>query len=100
MLAVKIHDRLSYTLMAGVEYMILSVCLIGQTFAAFASPIGINRLLKSVFYNLWKRLLILIASVTWKPAVRIPLSVHGSGSSGSLLGQSSEIYASSGTTSL
>ncbi|KAF8799457.1 multidrug resistance-associated ABC transporter [Phlegmacium glaucopus] len=28
-----------------VEYMILSVCLIGQTFAIFAAPIGLNKLL-------------------------------------------------------
>ena len=34
--------------MAGVEYIILSVCLIGHGLAGFASPIGINRLLKSV----------------------------------------------------
>ena len=34
--------------------MILSVCLIGQTFAVFAAPIGINRLLKLVICNLGK----------------------------------------------
>ena len=47
-LAAKFHNLLSYTLMAGMEYMILSVCLIGHGLAGFASPIGINRLLKSV----------------------------------------------------
>ena len=48
LLAVKIHNQISHILMTGVEYTILSVCLIGLSLAAFASPIGIYRLLKSV----------------------------------------------------
>ena len=47
-MAVKIHDRLSHALMAGVEYIIITVSLIGDSLAVFVAPIGINRLLKSV----------------------------------------------------
>jgi hypothetical protein len=80
--------------------MILSVCLIGQTLAAFAAPIGINRLLKSVIIICGSDFLFIIFSVTWKPGVQIPLFGHGSGSFASLLGQSSEIYPSRGISSL
>ena len=80
--------------------MILSLCLIGQTVAVFAAPIGINRLLKSVVIICGSDFLFIFVSVTWKPAVPIPLFIHGSGSCGSLLGQLSEIYASSGISSL
>ena len=80
--------------------MILSVCLIGQTLAVFAAPIGINRLLKSVVIIYGSDFLFIIFLVTWKPAVQILLFGHGSGSFGSLWGQSSEIYASSGISSL
>ena len=100
MLAVKIHNRLSHTMMAGVEYMILAVCLIGQTLAEFAAPIGINRLLKSVIIICGSDFLFIIVSVIWKPAVQIHLFNHGSGSFVSLLGQASEIYVSSGISSL
>ena len=86
--------------MTGVEYMILSACLIGQTFAVFAAPIGINRLLKSVVITCRNDFLFIIFLVTWKPAVQILLFGHGSGSFGSFWGQSSEIYASSGISSL
>jgi hypothetical protein len=78
-LAVKIHNRLSHTLMTGVEYMVLSVCLIGQTLAVFAAPIGINRILKSVIIICGSDFLFSIVSVTWKPGVQIPLFSHGSG---------------------
>jgi hypothetical protein len=80
--------------------MILSVCLVGQTLAAFAAPIGINRLLKSVIIIYGSDFLFIVVSVTLKPAVRIPLFSHGSGSFGFLLGQSSGIYSSSGISSL
>ena len=88
-------------LMIGVEYMILSVCLIGQILAAFAGPIGINRLLKSVITIICgSDFLFNIVSVTWKPAVQKPLFSHGSGSFGSLLGQSSGLCAISGISLL
>ena len=77
--------------MTGVEYTILAVCLLGQTLADFAAPIGINRLLKSVIIISGGDFLFIIVSVTWKPGVQIPLSSHGSGSCGSLLGQSSRV---------
>ena len=96
LLAVKIHNRLSRTLMPGVEYMILSACLIVQNLAAFAAPISINRLLKSVIIFCGSDFLIIIVTVIWKPVVQIPLSSLGSGSFVSSLGQSSEIYAPSG----
>ena len=86
--------------MAGVEYMILSACLIGQTLAVFAAPIGINRLLKSVIIICGSDFLFIIVSVTWKPAVQIPLFSHGSGSSGSLLGQLSGTYPINGISLL
>ena len=86
--------------MAGVEYVILSLCLIGQTLAVFAAPIGINRLLKSAIIIFVQDFLFTIVSVTWKPAVQIPLFGHGSGSFGSSLDRSSEIYASSGISLL
>ena len=95
-LAVKFRNRFSLILMTGVEFMILTVCLIGQTLAVFAAPIGINRILKSVIIICGSDLLFIIVSVTWKAVAKIPLFSHGSGSFGSLLGQSSEIYASSG----
>ena len=86
--------------MTGVEYMILSVCLVGQALAVFAAPIGINRLLKLVIIICGSDFLFIIFPVTWKPAVQIPLFGHGSGSFGFFWGQSSEIYASSGISSL
>ena len=86
--------------MKGVEYMILAVCLIGQTFAVFAAPIGINRLLKSVVIIRGSDVLFNILLVIWKPAVQIPLFGRGSGSFGSFWGQLLEIYASSGISSL
>ena len=98
--AVKVHNRLSHILMAGVEYMILSACLIGQTLAAFTSPIGINRLLKSVIIICKSNFLFIIVLVIWKPVVHMPLFSPGSGSFVSSLGQLSEIYASSGISSL
>ena len=82
--------------MAGVDYIVISVCLIAQTLAGFAAPVGINRLLRSVIINVEKRFLFIILSVTWKPVVQIPLFGHGSGSSGSLLGQYSGMYATNG----
>ena len=80
--------------------MILSVCLIGQVLAVFAAPIGINRLLKSVIMIRRSDFLFIIVSVTWKPAVQIPLFSHGSGSSGSLLDQLSRMYAINGISLL
>ena len=100
LLAVKIHNRLFYTLMTGVEYTILSVCLIAQTLAVFAAPVGINRLLQSVVIIFGSASIFINFSVTWKLAVQIPLFGHGSGSFGSYWGQQSEIYASSGIPSL
>ena len=99
-LAVKFHNRLSHTLMTGVDYIILSMCLIGQTFAVFAAPIGINRLLRSVIIICGSCLQFIIFSVTWNPAVQIPLFGHGSGLSGSLLGQLSGMYAINGISLL
>ena len=76
--------------------MIITVSLIGDSFAVFAAPIGINRLLKSVIIICGSEFLFFIFLVTWKPAVQIPLFGHGSGLSVSLLGRLSRMYAVNG----